>query len=32
MQAYKGKAMADDIAEILKHEKIESVIGIGHDW
>ena len=32
MQAYKGKAMADDIAEILKHEKIEKVIGIGHDW
>lgn len=32
MQAYKGKAMSDDIAEILEHEKIEKVIGIGHDW
>ncbi|KAG0649252.1 Cytosolic epoxide hydrolase 2 [Hyphodiscus hymeniophilus] len=32
MQAYKGKAMANDIVEILKHEKIEQVIGIGHDW
>ena len=32
MQAYKGKPMSDDIAEILKHEKIEKVIGIGHDW
>jgi pimeloyl-ACP methyl ester carboxylesterase len=31
-QAYKGKAMSDDIAEILKHEEIEKVIGIGHDW
>ncbi|KAI9739920.1 MAG: hypothetical protein M1818_004976 [Claussenomyces sp. TS43310] len=31
-QAYKGKLMAEDIAEILKFEKIETVIGIGHDW
>ena len=31
-EAYKGRAMAEDIYEILKYEKIESVIGIGHDW
>lgn len=32
IQAYKGKAMAKDIAEILKHEKIDKVIGVAHDW
>ena len=31
-EAYKGRAMAEDMYEILKYEKIESVIGIGHDW
>jgi pimeloyl-ACP methyl ester carboxylesterase len=32
VQAYKGKAMAGDIAEILKHENIDKVIGVAHDW
>jgi len=29
---YIGKAMASDIIAILDHEKIATVIGIGHDW
>jgi hypothetical protein len=29
MQAYNGKAMADDIAKRRKHEKIGNFIGIG---
>jgi soluble epoxide hydrolase/lipid-phosphate phosphatase len=32
VQAYKGKDMAKDVIEILDHEKISLVIGIGHDW
>jgi soluble epoxide hydrolase/lipid-phosphate phosphatase len=32
LQAYKGKAMAQDVIEILKHEKIELVKGVAHDW
>jgi soluble epoxide hydrolase / lipid-phosphate phosphatase len=32
VQSYKGKTMAQDIAEILSSEKIETVIGVGHDW
>lgn len=31
-ELYTGKAMAQDVLEILEHEKIKSVIGIGHDW
>jgi soluble epoxide hydrolase/lipid-phosphate phosphatase len=29
---YNGKGMAADIHDILKHEGIESVIGVAHDW
>jgi len=32
VQAYKGKNMARDVKEILEHEKIDKVIGVGHDW
>lgn len=32
IEAYKGKGMAGDIAEILKAEKIPCVVGVGHDW
>lgn len=30
--AYKGKGMVEDLIEILDHEKIGKVIGVGHDW
>jgi soluble epoxide hydrolase/lipid-phosphate phosphatase len=30
--AYKGKKMASEIIEILDHEKIGKVHGVGHDW
>jgi soluble epoxide hydrolase/lipid-phosphate phosphatase len=29
---YSGKGMSQDMQEILTYEKIESVIGVGHDW
>jgi soluble epoxide hydrolase/lipid-phosphate phosphatase len=29
---YSGKGMSQDIQEILRYEKIDSVIGVGHDW
>ena len=29
---YSGKGMSQDIKEILTYEKIDSVIGVGHDW
>lgn len=29
---YQGKAMADDLVDILKQEKVSKVIVIGHDW
>jgi soluble epoxide hydrolase/lipid-phosphate phosphatase len=29
---YTGKGMASDIAEILEHESIREVVGVGHDW
>ena len=32
IQAYRGRSMVEDIVEILKYEKIDTVIGIGHDW
>lgn len=32
IQAYRAKYMAEDIAEILKYENIETVIGVAHDW
>ena len=31
-EAYKGKKMASEIIEILDHEKINKVHGVGHDW
>jgi soluble epoxide hydrolase/lipid-phosphate phosphatase len=31
-KAYSGKSMAQDIYEILEHEKIDSALGVGHDW
>jgi soluble epoxide hydrolase / lipid-phosphate phosphatase len=32
VEAYKGKDMVKDIIEILDHEEIQLVVGIGHDW
>lgn len=32
VQAYRGKSMAEDIIEILQYKKIDSAIGVGHDW
>jgi len=32
VEAYKAKLMVEDIVEILKHEGVETVIGVGHDW
>lgn len=32
MNSYKPKKLADEIVEILNHEKIDRVIGVGHDW
>ncbi|EHK97362.1 hypothetical protein M7I_6872 [Glarea lozoyensis 74030] len=29
---YSGKGMSQDVQEILQFEKIESVIGVAHDW
>lgn len=29
---YKGKDMAQDIVDILAHEKLEKVVGVAHDW
>ncbi|KUJ06284.1 alpha/beta-hydrolase [Mollisia scopiformis] len=29
---YNMKGMASDVHEILEHENIEQVVGIGHDW
>ena len=31
-KVYTGKGMAQDIYQILKRERIESVLGVGHDW
>jgi soluble epoxide hydrolase/lipid-phosphate phosphatase len=31
-QAYKGQQMASDIVDLLDHEKIDKVHGVGHDW
>lgn len=30
--AYNPKSMATEVIEILDHEKIDKVIGVGHDW
>ena len=32
VESYKIKAMAQDISEILQHEKISKIIGVAHDW
>lgn len=32
ISAYKGRRMASELVEILDHEKITSVHGVGHDW
>ncbi|KAH6952315.1 Alpha/Beta hydrolase protein [Ilyonectria sp. MPI-CAGE-AT-0026] len=32
MNAYTGKGMAQDVHDILVHEKVETVIGVAHDW
>lgn len=32
VQMYKGKDMANDIIQILDHEGIQQVVGVGHDW
>lgn len=32
VEAYSTKRMSDHVAEILKRENVESVIGVGHDW
>jgi soluble epoxide hydrolase/lipid-phosphate phosphatase len=31
-EEYKGKKMASDIIEILDHENIGKIHGVGHDW
>jgi soluble epoxide hydrolase/lipid-phosphate phosphatase len=31
-QLYSGKGMAQDVKDILVHENIAKVIGVGHDW
>jgi soluble epoxide hydrolase/lipid-phosphate phosphatase len=31
-EQYKGKKMASDIIEILDHENIGKIHGVGHDW
>jgi pimeloyl-ACP methyl ester carboxylesterase len=30
--SYTGKGMSQDVREILKHEAIDTAIGVGHDW
>lgn len=30
--AYNMKGMSNDVYEILKHENIEQVLGVAHDW
>ncbi|CAG8960998.1 hypothetical protein HYFRA_00002538 [Hymenoscyphus fraxineus] len=32
VKAYTGTGMTEDLIEILDHEKIEHVLGVGHDW
>ncbi|CAG8957310.1 hypothetical protein HYFRA_00010733 [Hymenoscyphus fraxineus] len=32
LEAYEFKRMANHLAEILAYEKLEKVIGVGHDW
>lgn len=32
IMAYTGKGMAEDVAELLKHEDVSEVIGVAHDW
>lgn len=32
VEAYEFKRMANHIAELLEHEKVVKVIGVGHDW
>lgn len=32
MLAYKGKRMADEIAELLDYLSIDKCIGVAHDW
>lgn len=32
MQSYKLNKLANEIVKILNHEKIDQVIGVGHDW
>lgn len=29
---YSGKGMAGDVWEVLKHERVERVVGVAHDW
>jgi len=30
--SYTGKGMSQDVREILKHEAIDTAIGVGHNW
>jgi soluble epoxide hydrolase/lipid-phosphate phosphatase len=32
LEMYKGKSMAKDIVEIMDSERIETVVGVAHDW
>lgn len=32
VKLYTGKGMSENILEILGHERIERVVGVGHDW
>lgn len=31
-EAYKLKKMADEVVQILDHEGVKKVLGVGHDW
>ena len=32
VKAYRTKKMAEEIIEVLEHERIQAVLGVGHDW
>lgn len=32
VEAYRAKAMAEEVIELLNCEKVETVLGVGHDW
>ena len=32
VKAYRAKKMAEEIIEVLEYERIQTVLGVGHDW